>query len=109
MPSVLNHPAASLLVLILFRVTLLLAIAWSLHWMLRGKNPRWQVSLWRATIFGIAGIMLCSAWHRGWGPKLWFDSTATRFTASAAFPQVTVTPVQTWSIRIWYLWWAKIP
>lgn len=94
MLSLLNHPPASLLALILFRVTALLTIAWIVHLMLRRKNPRWQVLLWRATIIGIAGIMLCSAWHRGWGPKLWAIPTGSAFAASAALPQATAVQVE---------------
>ncbi len=38
------------------RWTALLAVAWLAHCVQSGRNPRWRVALWRATVVGIAGV-----------------------------------------------------
>lgn len=40
----------------LTKVTLLLAIAWGIHLLLRKSNPRWRVALWRMTLMGLLVI-----------------------------------------------------
>jgi hypothetical protein len=58
---------------------------------LGGKNPRWRVSLWRATIAGVWAVVLSSAVLPGWGPRLWISPPEPGFTASVPFPQVIMT------------------
>lgn len=40
------------------RWTALLALAWVGHRVVVGRNPRWRVVLWRATLVGVAGVGL---------------------------------------------------
>jgi beta-lactamase regulating signal transducer with metallopeptidase domain/thiol-disulfide isomerase/thioredoxin len=52
----------ALLVLLMLKVTALLAVAWLLHLVLAGTNPRWRVLLWRAAGMGVLllfGLALC--------------------------------------------------
>ncbi|MCA9413453.1 MAG: M56 family metallopeptidase, partial [Candidatus Omnitrophica bacterium] len=44
------------ILLILFKVTLLLGLAWGLHFGLARANPRWRVLLWRGTMIGLLFI-----------------------------------------------------
>jgi beta-lactamase regulating signal transducer with metallopeptidase domain/5-hydroxyisourate hydrolase-like protein (transthyretin family)/peroxiredoxin len=41
---------------VLIKVTALLALAWALHAVLAGRNPRWRVALWRATAVALAAV-----------------------------------------------------
>jgi beta-lactamase regulating signal transducer with metallopeptidase domain/peroxiredoxin/5-hydroxyisourate hydrolase-like protein (transthyretin family) len=41
---------------VLIKVTALLALAWALHAVLVGRNPRWRVALWRATAVALAVV-----------------------------------------------------
>ena len=40
--------------LLLTKVTLLLAVAWVVHFTLTGANPRWRTLLWRGVVVGVA-------------------------------------------------------
>ncbi|MCA9415256.1 MAG: M56 family metallopeptidase, partial [Candidatus Omnitrophica bacterium] len=44
------------ILLILFKATLLLGLAWGLHFGLVRANPRWRVLLWRGTMIGLLFI-----------------------------------------------------
>lgn len=44
---------ASPLLLLVAKVTLLLGVAWLMHALLAGRNPRWRVLVWRTTAVGI--------------------------------------------------------
>jgi beta-lactamase regulating signal transducer with metallopeptidase domain/peroxiredoxin len=41
--------------------TAVLALAWLVHGMLVGRNPRWRVALWRSTVVGLALVAVLSA------------------------------------------------
>ena len=41
---------ASAGVVLIVKWTAVLAVAWLLHRMLSGRNPRWRVALWRSTV-----------------------------------------------------------
>lgn len=41
---------------ILVKATVLLALAWLVHFALRGRNPRWRVVLWRAVFAGLIAL-----------------------------------------------------
>ena len=47
---------------LLFKITVLLAVAWLIHSALVRANPRWQVLLWRGVVVGLA---LVAAWDIG--------------------------------------------
>jgi len=42
------------LVSILLKITVLLGLGWTLHFLLARRNPRWRVLLWRAVVAGVA-------------------------------------------------------
>jgi beta-lactamase regulating signal transducer with metallopeptidase domain len=46
-------PESSLWLMILVKMTALLAAAWMAHWLLLGRNPRWRVMLWRGVMAGL--------------------------------------------------------
>ncbi|MCL4692132.1 MAG: M56 family metallopeptidase [Candidatus Hydrogenedentes bacterium] len=46
---------------VLLKATVLLACAWIVHAALRGRNPRWRVLLWRATLVGLA-VLPAAEW-----------------------------------------------
>ena len=55
--SVWNELAVAAIVV---RWTVLLALTWSGHQALAGRNPRWRVALWRAAMVGVAGVGVLS-------------------------------------------------
>lgn len=57
-------------VLVLFRVTWLLASAWLLNAGLRGRQPWISIALWRTTMVGVFAIVLVTPYIPGWGPRL---------------------------------------
>jgi beta-lactamase regulating signal transducer with metallopeptidase domain/protocatechuate 3,4-dioxygenase beta subunit len=48
--------------LLLAKITLLLAVAWLMHFSLARANPRWRTLLWRGTVVGLA---LLAVWTLG--------------------------------------------
>jgi beta-lactamase regulating signal transducer with metallopeptidase domain len=56
MSSFIRELSASPMSAWIARATLLLALAWALHHLLRSANPRWQVCLWRTTLVGLVGL-----------------------------------------------------
>jgi beta-lactamase regulating signal transducer with metallopeptidase domain/protocatechuate 3,4-dioxygenase beta subunit len=48
--------------LLLTKITLLLAVAWLMHFSLARANPRWRTLLWRGTVVGLA---LLAVWTLG--------------------------------------------
>lgn len=93
MRDLVTTPQASLLLLMFFRVTVLLAVAWLLHFRLRSRNPFWQVMLWRGVAIGLGVIILSSGLHRGWGPQVSVDPNPQPFfIGSSALPQSTTWP-----------------
>lgn len=46
---------------VLLKATVLLACAWIVHAALRGRNPRWRVLLWRATLVALA-VLPAAEW-----------------------------------------------
>jgi len=66
--AILVHVSAiSPLALLLFKITLLLAIAWLIHLALARANPRWRTLLWRGSAVGLFllpfGRSDCRAWR----------------------------------------------
>ena len=47
----------------LLKMTLLLSLAWVLHFALNRANPRWRVFLWRATCVGLMLLTVADAWR----------------------------------------------
>jgi hypothetical protein len=43
---------------VLVKVTVLLAAAWLAHGLLRGRNPRWRVLLWRGVLVAVVALPL---------------------------------------------------
>jgi len=57
-----EHEVLFTMALLLAKVTVLLAVAWSAHILLRKANPRWRVLLWRSTGMGmllLIALMAC--------------------------------------------------
>jgi hypothetical protein len=54
--------AASPWALPLAKATLLLAVAWAVHFSLARANPRWRTLLWRGAV---VGLMLMAVWTVG--------------------------------------------
>jgi beta-lactamase regulating signal transducer with metallopeptidase domain/thiol-disulfide isomerase/thioredoxin len=52
---------ASIGLLLIAKLTAVLALAWLAHGMLAGRNPRWRVTLWRSAIVGLAVVTGVSA------------------------------------------------
>ena len=42
----------------LLKITLLLSIAWLIHFAIAAMNPRWRVVLWRSVTVGVAAVLL---------------------------------------------------
>ena len=51
----------SIVLTLVAKWTVLLAIAWIAHGMLAGRNPRWRVALWHATVGGIGLVAFLSS------------------------------------------------
>ena len=53
--------------LLLAKATLLLAVAWVVHFSLARANPRWRTLLWRGAVVGLVlwpfGLLACRAWR----------------------------------------------
>ncbi|TWU59495.1 hypothetical protein Poly51_22830 [Rubripirellula tenax] len=45
----------------LLKMTIVLMIAWTLHFALRQANPRWRVILWRSAIIGVLAVATLDA------------------------------------------------
>lgn len=69
MNLLISNPLTATLSMALVRVTLLLSLAWLCHFLLRNRNPRWQITVWRGTTLGIPLIMGFSFFLPGWGPR----------------------------------------
>src|SRR5687768_15291113 len=54
-----------LLVLLIAKITFLLALAWILHSAIAASNPRWRVLIWRITAGGLLALLILST-----GPQL---------------------------------------
>jgi len=52
--------AGSIVLVPVAKLTVLLAVAWLAHGMLAGRNPRWRVALWRATLVGVVLVAVLS-------------------------------------------------
>ena len=59
--SILSFAGDSIAFILVVKCTVVLAIAWLAHGMLSGRNPRWRVVLWRATMIGVAVVALLSS------------------------------------------------
>ncbi len=46
---------------LIVKLTIVLALAWVAHGMLMRRNPRWRVALWRSTVVGLAVMPVFSA------------------------------------------------
>ena len=70
---------APAIVVVLLKITLVLAAAWILHGALGHANPRWRVWLWRTTIVGLA-------WPAVWacGLPVWNWTVATTMRPAIA-------------------------
>ncbi len=53
--------------LVLLRISLILGTAWAFHFLLKRRSPRWQILLWRSTVFVLLIMPLASLWLAGWG------------------------------------------
>jgi WD40 repeat protein/beta-lactamase regulating signal transducer with metallopeptidase domain len=51
------------------RITVVLAVAWTIYVLLRRANPRWQVGTWRITCVGLIVVPFLSVMLPGWGPR----------------------------------------
>ena len=59
--SVAGLAVDSIVLVLVVKWTAVLAMAWLVHGMLAGRNPRWRVTLWRTTVVGIALVALLSS------------------------------------------------
>jgi len=55
----------SIVLVLVAKWTVLLAVAWLAHGMLAGRDPRWRVALWRATLGGVVLVAVLS-----WAPPI---------------------------------------
>ena len=46
---------------LIVKLTIVLALAWVAHGMLMRRNPRWRIALWRSTVVGLAVMPVFSA------------------------------------------------
>jgi beta-lactamase regulating signal transducer with metallopeptidase domain/peroxiredoxin len=51
----------SIVLVLVVKWMVVLAMAWLAHGMLSGRNPRWRVALWRATVVGVALVAFLSS------------------------------------------------
>jgi beta-lactamase regulating signal transducer with metallopeptidase domain/thiol-disulfide isomerase/thioredoxin len=65
----------------MLKLTVLLAAAWGLEFMLRGRNPRWRVLLWRGAMAGAALLPLL-AWAATFELALPVESPASTASMS---------------------------
>ena len=62
-----------LLLLLIAKATVVLAVGWTVHASLSGRNPRWRVGLWRSVTVGllvICGLAIAPpfwTWRLAWG------------------------------------------
>lgn len=108
---------------LLLRLTLLLALAWGLHFLLARANPRWRVLLWRCVAVALLAIpvamLLLPAIEIALLPAPEASSTVTGIQSAMAFDAVPARamrpPEQTWRILLsqnllllWTLLWVSI-
>ena len=58
MPSIIDGP---FWFTALVKISLLLAIAWLVHFAIAAMNPRWRVVLWRSVTVGVVAVLLLDA------------------------------------------------
>ncbi|HEV8061908.1 MAG TPA: M56 family metallopeptidase, partial [Gemmataceae bacterium] len=56
LPSLTDLATAPSEVMLIAKCTILLAVAWAVHGLLAGRNPRARVLLWRATLVGVVAL-----------------------------------------------------
>ncbi len=61
-----EHGLLTLAIVLLAKITVLLAVAWCVHALLRRANPRWRVLLWRSTGSGMLLMVLLAACPPVW-------------------------------------------
>jgi beta-lactamase regulating signal transducer with metallopeptidase domain/peroxiredoxin/protocatechuate 3,4-dioxygenase beta subunit len=59
--SIAGLAGESIVLVLVVKWMVLLAMAWLAHGMLVGRNPRWRVALWRATVVGVALVAFLSS------------------------------------------------
>ena len=64
--SLVDAIATSPSVTLLFKVTIILTVAWLLYYFMRSANPRWQVGLWRTTLVIVIALPLAERLVPNW-------------------------------------------
>ena len=77
---------------VLLKLTVLLAVGWALHWMLRGGNPRWRRFAWRGILVGLFLVPLLSFF----GPPI--ELTVKRTQVAGAVTSVSLESFESASI-----------
>lgn len=77
--------------LLLSKATLLLAVAWLIHFALARANPRWRVLLWRGTVVGLALLVVWSLGLPGLEVRVPVPEAAA-MPSSEALPPVVADP-----------------
>ncbi len=58
--SVFSSLPQAIVFLVLAKLTSILLCVWGIHWLLKGRNPRWRILTWRIAAIALVGTILLS-------------------------------------------------